>query len=487
MAKITALSELTSLVRGDLFPVVDASASATKKIKIENIIGGQGIVVAASDAPASWKRRAYAVCNGTDDQDEVQAAIDSITGGGDFIQLSPGTFVMAQAGSVDIGEGAVLEYSAYINQDHPQMSIVGVPNATIFKLDANQTPNTSPIVVYGTTGGGRRTVPTLITGIEFDGNYANQTGTWTDQGLISCCKSDYVDINGNYFHDWAASGFSTWIAKDVNFLRWHNNRTYGDQCEHLHLANAFYSIMGNIFEGGVGMTSGAMLASKIADVGVVPQQSQTIVGNVFYGGYKQISVEGGHSVVIASNVCSKVTDTNGMAIYIAKYGGLLPQDALNCIVALNTIKNVRHGIQLIGDANNGVKNSIVALNTILEGTDVNLYWGIHEAGATNQDNQILYNQIVGASFPIVATGPGVVVRGNIGYVTENKGAAATVADGGTIAHGCDATPTIAHVQASVAGDIATVTSIDATNITVAIKDGAGDPGTTQTIYWSAEV
>ena len=64
---------------------------------------------------------------------------------------------------------------------------------------------------------------------------------------------------------------------------------------------------------------------------------------------------------------------------------------------------------------------------------------------------------------------------------------ATVADGGTIAHGCTATPTVAVVSGSVAGEIVTVTSIGATNITVAIKDNDGSGGTTQTIYWRAYV
>ncbi len=76
---------------------------------------------------------------------------------------------------------------------------------------------------------------------------------------------------------------------------------------------------------------------------------------------------------------------------------------------------------------------------------------------------------------------------NIGYVTENSGAAAAVADGGTIAHGCVAAPTKVTLTGSVAGEIVTVTSISATNITVAIKKPDGSAGTTQTVYWRAEV
>ena len=102
------------------------------------------------------------------------------------------------------------------------------------------------------------------------------------------------------------------------------------------------------------------------------------------------------------------------------------------------------------------------------------------------DSRILQNTLTSGASLIVAAS-GAVVRGNGGFVTENAGVAASVVDGGTIAHGCAATPTVATVSGSVAGEIVTVTSIDATNITVAIKKPDGSTGTAQTVYWRAEV
>jgi hypothetical protein len=87
----------------------------------------------------------------------------------------------------------------------------------------------------------------------------------------------------------------------------------------------------------------------------------------------------------------------------------------------------------------------------------------------------------------VGSATNVSIGNNIGYVTENSGAAATVADGGTIAHGCVKAPTKVTLTGSVAGEIVTVTSIDATNITVAIKKPDDSAGTAQTVYWRAEV
>jgi hypothetical protein len=79
------------------------------------------------------------------------------------------------------------------------------------------------------------------------------------------------------------------------------------------------------------------------------------------------------------------------------------------------------------------------------------------------------------------------VRNSGSYVTENGGAATNVADGGTISHGLAATPTFVQVTPTVAGEMASVTAVGASNFTVAIKNRYGNPGTPQTIYWRAWV
>ena len=75
----------------------------------------------------------------------------------------------------------------------------------------------------------------------------------------------------------------------------------------------------------------------------------------------------------------------------------------------------------------------------------------------------------------------------IGFVTDNKGVD-TKSDGQTIAHGLSDTPNIVNVTGTVAGEIVTVTSVDATNIIVAIKQADGTTsGTNQDINWSASL
>lgn len=81
-------------------------------------------------------------------------------------------------------------------------------------------------------------------------------------------------------------------------------------------------------------------------------------------------------------------------------------------------------------------------------------------------------------------------RRNIGLTAgldENQGAAAATADGGTITHGLRAAPTSVRCTPSVAGEMVSVTALGATTFTVAIKKHDGTAGTSQTIYWQAEV
>jgi len=73
-----------------------------------------------------------------------------------------------------------------------------------------------------------------------------------------------------------------------------------------------------------------------------------------------------------------------------------------------------------------------------------------------------------------------------GYTTENSGSA-SVADGDTIAHGLDETPSYVNLTASVDGHIAVATAVDATSITVGLVDDAGSAvGTAETVYWEAK-
>lgn len=65
--------------------------------------------------------------------------------------------------------------------------------------------------------------------------------------------------------------------------------------------------------------------------------------------------------------------------------------------------------------------------------------------------------------------------------------ATSVADGGTISHGLVTTPTSVRVTGSVSGEFVSVTAVGSTTFTVAIKTHSNGAGTTQTVYWEADV
>ena len=75
---------------------------------------------------------------------------------------------------------------------------------------------------------------------------------------------------------------------------------------------------------------------------------------------------------------------------------------------------------------------------------------------------------------------------NLFIANRNRGAT-SIADGGTITHGLASIPTRVNVTCSVSGEFASVTALAATTFTVAIKKHDNTAGTTQTIYWTAEV
>ncbi len=80
----------------------------------------------------------------------------------------------------------------------------------------------------------------------------------------------------------------------------------------------------------------------------------------------------------------------------------------------------------------------------------------------------------------------VIARNNIGFITENSGAAASTANGGAISHGLITTPTKVRCTPSVSGEMVSVTTLGLTTFTVAIIKNDGSAGTPQTIYWEAE-
>ncbi len=117
-----------------------------------------------------------------------------------------------------------------------------------------------------------------------------------------------------------------------------------------------------------------------------------------------------------------------------------------------------------------------------------LYFGVHTTGnrpaaAIMGQSAALYDSTL--DMPLWTDGTnwyGVQLTGR----HQTRGATVAI-DGGTIAHGLPSTPIVVRATGSVAGEFVSVTAIGSSTFTVAIKTHAGAAGTSQTIYWQADL
>jgi len=113
------------------------------------------------------------------------------------------------------------------------------------------------------------------------------------------------------------------------------------------------------------------------------------------------------------------------------------------------------------------------------------YFIENEGGMTVTNGLVANNNLRDFETGIISDTTGMTVHGNTGFISENGGATAAIADGATFAHGLSGTPSYCVVIGSVAGDLVSVNALGAANVTVNIKDEGGGAGTAQVIYWRA--
>jgi len=408
-------------------------------------------VVAASDAPAHVKRQADYVCDGTDDQVEIQAAIDALPALGGEVRLSQGTFAISTTGAFYVG---ATKYALKIEADN--IALTGTPGTTIVAASGTDVGGTDPstdfFVMLWVSAGNH----IEVSGIAFDANSSAVTAGHTIPIMYYGVSTD-VQIRRNSFanHDyyalWGDGGASQWIVD--------SNVVYGPASGiAIHNAGSQITISNNFI--GLGSTC-------LTGIFIDTVANTRVVGNYVYkpGEVGILAYDDVKNTQIVGNVIVGKSGTgtkSGIKLYTKGY---LASSVDYTLIAGN------HFVPAVDDA------SIVNI-------------GVRLGDAYVRYVEIQGNLFAGVPSSVYNDGAvtGIIIRDNWGYTTKNKGAAASTADGGTITHGCAAAPTTATVSGSVAGEIVTVTSIDATNITVAIKAADGTtPGTSQTVYWRAEV
>jgi parallel beta-helix repeat protein len=447
-----------------------------------------GLTVAASDASAEARASADYVCDGTNDEVQIQAAIDALGSTGGKVILSAGNFLINSVTYYNSGHGNQHWYSIIILASHGPISLEGIRGATKIKLADTQHDTTYMLNITGTNNTTFRTNPTYVSGIWFDCNGTNQPTPFPGEysPAININYTNGVFIDHCRFSNPKIYSIEFELIGDRSVV----SNCYFEGGGGVCCNQYFLTVTGNIFDL---MASPPSAVS--CGVGISPDSDEAYPGggyyyqygaivsnNIFKGGNTQIDMVSTYGCTIANNVFSN--KTSGYALRIIPIN--FTEGGKYNVVTGNTFFNVTAGIWLYQGAN----NNLITGNIFMPGQDRAMDYGIVEQSA-----ETLSNFITGNIFKsngecvrrLTGAGTGTIIRNNLGFVTENHGAAATVADGGTIDHGLVAAPTWVNLTPSVANEMVSATTLDATHITVAIKKHDGSAGTTQTIYWEAEV
>jgi hypothetical protein len=484
----------------------------------ENMVRTATYVVAASDAPAHVQQQADYVCDGTDDQVEIQTAINALPGGRSALQTVTlvGTFTIA----------APITIAPYTHLDLTAAKLVGTTaSAILYATNGNSVRITGgeidcdDVATYGIEL--NRILDARIEGVTVRNAATNCVHlVRCPRTRITGCVIDGAAAHGVYLYycgigDHVTGGsFNDSLPPIVDGCFVSNNGKYGlysDGSHDLHVCNCSFerngaaavandgggvkirdpietTITGNNFEYNARETGQYGLTLALDDPSGFGFSSGSInvVGNLFQGERNNIGIVNvppgyPYGINIAANMFL-TTDYNGLQIRGPTATTLINVTANQ--FRYGTPGADKRAIVIEREDDSGTDASgVVIFGNQIYGPATAIELGIDITGA-----QIVENTFENTTTPILYyTGASATVKRNRGYVTESHGAAASITDGGTIAHGCAAAPTTVTVSGSVANEIVTVTSIDTTNITIAIKKPDGSAGTAQTVYWRAEV
>jgi hypothetical protein len=570
----------------------------------ENMVRTATYVVAASDAPDHVKRQADYVCDGVDDHEEIQAAIDATPSG---IVLLRGTFNINQTISIlghsnftlqggeatiirdaDMNDPAIVisstdlgTYSANFgntstitldyNIGAKSLQTAGVtgysPRDLIKINELNSTeyerittiesvdPDTNTItpvvpLKWGTISG----ISNIQKMLSWCDNITIRDIQFTDLGatkpdskpLITCDFCHNLNISGICIYAvFARSGISIGYSHRVsisnikidgiNDVQLGYGITIGYGTSEVVISDCIIQGTRHAITGdrAYDITISNVVASGINDALSASFDTHEHMKDITYSNCVSNGAKSGLNIraqrVCVSNMVINGSQSDGVTIQsMAKDVDISNLQVYNCgtwgemsnvtCVRLNGCSRVNmSNVRIIQDApaNSNLLRGIridacsditVSNYSIIDNTGSEFVHGVECTNACDnikfisgiirgcRDRAIVLSTATNSTIrdlitphPISAGGYSNNVCNVSSHVNSNSGAAATVADGGTIAHGCVKAPTKVTLTGSVAGEIVTVTSIDATNITVAIKKPDGSAGTPQTVYWRAEV
>lgn len=453
-------------------------------------------IIAASNASATWRAHADAVCDGTTDV----AAINTYLVADTRVVLSPGTFNIATApNSITFGA------SNETLEGQGQETILKVPNST-----------NADVRVIGYSGS---PVNCHVKNFTIDGNKANQaSGTfygvlWTNMTNSTIEKLYIKDIKGTglylnnslysvvrdcYIHDWTLSAIYL-QATDYDTIE--DNIMVSDDgvtdVRGIRLQDSQANkILHNIILGTLA-TAGQGIYHDVAD-----ECSYNIIDNNYVEGFG-LGITFIETVTHVNNTGNSFTNNkllNGLT-----WEALRVEYSPRSIISGNSIHTCqRDGIEILEADNSNISNNQVFVSsqqtdntfdaiTIYSDNCVITDNNVKHGGGAKTNKQAIvvtgdYNQIsqnnvyLGFSTTpaISATGTGNKVADNMGFLTESSGSSTGTGAQQTIAHGLAVTPTAQQI-ALTAGSATALpfhsAAPDATNIYVTAA-------LNQTWYWA---
>jgi parallel beta-helix repeat protein len=306
------------------------------------------IVVAASDSSAAGKAQADYVCDGSDDQVEIQAAIDALPSTGGIIQLSEGTFNLA---SVDG------DHSIDLSRDNVIFRGSGMGATKLFIGNGVRKNGIGAVNSANIT----------ISDLEIDGNKANNTEGAPNgdsiQNGIYFRNVDYSTIERVSSHDNIFHGI--FLVGDSDYNRVVNNKLIRNRYRGIHAHTSVdYNYYGYnyLFENGdgTGTYGGLFVIFNGATYNIIEGNHIEATKSTGVGG---IDIGGGSAPAFGNVIVGNIIDTSATAsVHGIRF--VNADNIYETTITGNLIRASRYGI-LVEDGT--PKGTIISNNSIYAG------------------------------------------------------------------------------------------------------------------------
>lgn len=359
----------TKTVLKSYFETNDKPSEAQFASLIDTI--GGAVLVAANDAPDVIKGRADYVCDGTADNVEIQAAVDSYK----LIRLSQGNFSLSTAVTI-AGDNISLIGSG-----------VGTALALIGGLNVD-----GAIIITGDY--------CELSHLKIDSNGANQSNGWVRNlyinGSIGTSVYRVYGVNG-YSHGFDVEGCQDIVINSCMIRDFDVNDIAGDGISITDAQNNIVLTNNIISKTLLGVVSTSGIEAEDGAYNLI------VDGNVITGTHNGINIHvhagnvAAHDVIITRNLIYSVDD------YGIRFSGLAGQIIENCIVSNNIVHgcgesgillghmggivsgNVSHSND-IGIFAGNCSNLLITANQCLNNTSSSVTLGTGNSGVTKANN-----------------------------------------------------------------------------------------------------